>query len=131
MKKRVLLLILPIITITLEALPNSVVLYFMGSDPLKDNAEYFSYFDTIPYGYAVVSPLLTAILSCIILLLLVIYCFTDKSKLLTAIKVLLYIETVMSSAHLIMGLKHFTITGGLITLSMIIELVLLHTIKKH
>lgn len=130
MKKRAFLLIVPIITIILETLPNGVVLYSRGTDPKKIFVEYFSYFDTIPYGYAVVSPLLTSILSCIILFLLVIYWFFNKSKLLTVIKILLYIATLLSLAHIVMGLKYFTITSGLITLSMIIELVLLNTSKK-
>ena len=48
--------------IVLEALPDSAVLVF-GTESGSVREEY-SYFDTLPFGYADVWPLLTAILTC-------------------------------------------------------------------
>lgn len=132
-KKRLILLILPIITVFLESLPNGVVMYFMSPPNIQSNnsfVEYFSYFEPFPIGYAEFSPFLTAVLSCVILLLLFIYCLCGKAGLLTATKILLYITIIISLAHLIMGLKYFTILGGFITVTLVIELIMLYIIKQ-
>ena len=61
MKKRVLLLITPIMTLILEALPYGVKMNFATAD--RTITRYTSYFDTLPYFYATFSPLITAVLS--------------------------------------------------------------------
>ncbi|MBQ8620733.1 MAG: hypothetical protein IJ422_00280 [Oscillospiraceae bacterium] len=78
MKKRLLYLILPIVTLILEILPYSAVLNFMRPAategvPPGQFRELYSYFDMTPFGYANFAPLFTGIITCIILLLLVIY----------------------------------------------------------
>ncbi len=130
MKRKLLLLILPVITVILEILPLGVKMCFMGPNPQENFTEYFSYFDTFPIGYAMLSPFLTAVLSCVILFLLIIFCFWNKSGLITVIKTLLYIASILSISSIIGGIKYFTIIGGLVTLSMIIELILLYVIKE-
>ena len=81
MKKRLVYLILPIITLILEILPYGAVCNFMR--PSADGTsvghfrELYSYFDLMPFGYANFAPLFTGIITCIILLLLVIYCITE------------------------------------------------------
>ena len=80
MKKRLLYLILPIITLILEILPYGAVCNF--AHPETDGTigrfrELYSYFDLLPFGYANFAPLLTAIVTCFVFLFLVIYCFTD------------------------------------------------------
>ena len=73
MKKRFLYLILPIITLILEALPYGAVCVF-ASSPTERLRETFSYFDLTPFGYANFAPLFTAIITCLIFILLMIYC---------------------------------------------------------
>ena len=129
MKRKLLLLTLPVITILLETLPAGVKMCFMGPNQQEYFTEYYSYFDTFPIGYAMFSPILTAVISCLILALLIIYCFVSNSSLLKAIKVLLCVAIGLSLCHLIFGFKYLTLVGGLVTLSMIVELILLYLIK--
>lgn len=136
MKKRLLLLIAPIITLILEALPFGVKMDFATAEGTI--TRYTSYFDTMPYGYAKFSPLITAILSCVILTLMIIYCYKGKRALLKTTKVLLYIATVLSvcpfltgfcfgallsTNPFILGLEQSTIVGVMVTLSFVIELI--------
>ena len=78
MKKRFLYLILPIITLILEALPYGAVCVF-ASSPTERLRETFSYFDLTPFGYANFAPLFTAIITSLIFILLVIYCVKGNS----------------------------------------------------
>lgn len=130
MKRKLLLLILPVITVILETLPVGVKMCFMAPNPQECFIEYYSYFDTFPIGYAMICPFLTAVLSCVILFLIVVFCFWKKSGLVTVIKTLLYIASILSICPIIVGIKYFTIIGGLVTLSLIIELILLYVIKE-
>lgn len=120
MKKRVLLLITPIMTLILEALPYGVKMNFATAD--RTITRYTSYFDTLPYFYAMFSPLITAVLSCAIFIVLLIYCFRKNRVLLIIVKVLLYIALILSVWH---SLFYITVLSVLITLSMVIELVVI------
>lgn len=130
MKKRLLYLILPIITLILEILPHGAVCNFANpeGEPWRKT---FSYFDLTPFGYANFAPFLTAIITCLIFVLLTIYCI--KGNINTAIKAknILYIAIVLSLGPLIFGITYFSLVGGLITLSLIAELLLLQFIIKN
>jgi len=134
MKKRVLVLILPIVTLVLEILPYSAVLNFML--PSADGStvgrfkEYYSYFSLTPFGYANYAPLITAVLTCVILFLLGLYCLTGKQRLAVAAKNVLWACTVISLGPLLFGISFFSMVGVLITVSLIAELLLLHFIIK-
>lgn len=130
MKKRLLYLIFPVITLVLELLPFGAVCIFATSstDRVKET---FSYFDLTPFGYANFSPLLTAIITCLIFILLVIYCV--KGNIRTAIKAknILFVGVVLSLGALVFGVEYYSLVAGLITLSLVVELLLLKfTIKK-
>ena len=129
MKKRLLYFILPIITLILEILPYGAVCNFARPDgePWRKT---FSYFDLTPFGYANFAPLLTAVTSCAILGLLLVYCFTEKHRMITVTKVLLCIGTVLSLCPLLYGISSFSVVGSLITISLIAELVLLFVAVK-
>ena len=122
MKKRLLYLIFPIITLILEILPFGAVCNFSNpeGEPWRRT---FSYFDLTPFGYANFAPLLTAIITCAILVLLLIYLFTYNAKMITAIKALLCIGVVMSLCPLLLGLNYFSFVAALITASLIAELI--------
>ena len=129
MKKRCLYLILPIITLVLEILPYGAVCIFATS-PTERVKETFSYFDMIPFGYANFAPFITAILTCVIFLLLTIFCI--KGNVSTAIKAknMLYVVIVISLGPLVYGIEYFSLVAGLITLSLVAEVFLLHSMMK-
>ena len=124
-EKRLYYLVLPIITIILELLPFGAVCIFAPS-PTDRVKETFSYFDLTPFGYANFASLLTAIISCLIFVLLLIYCI--KGNVGTAIKAkhLLFVGVILSLGPLVYGLDYFSIVGTLITVSLIAEWLLLH-----
>lgn len=124
MKKRFFLLILPILALILEALPYGAVCVFAAT---KGNyfRQTYSYFSLIPFGYANFSPLITALLTCTVLIVLTVYCFTGKRSAATAARVLLIIGTVISLGPLVFGFAFFSLIGGLISISLLTELVLL------
>ena len=129
MKKRFVYLILPIITLILEIVPYGAVCNF-ASAPGKIHRETFSYFDLTPFGYANFAPLFTAIITCIILLLLVIYWVTGKEILATKARNILWVCSAFSMGPLAFGINYFSIVGALITASLIAELILLSKYLK-
>ena len=133
MKKRLLLLVLPIITLILEIIPYGAVCNF--ARPATDGSighfrELYSYFDMTPFGYANFSPLITAILSCFVLLLVVIYCITGKKRVMTLLKNTLPICIAISLCPLLYGIRFFSLVGALITISLLAELLLLHSFVR-
>lgn len=136
MKKRLLYLILPIITLVLEILPYGAVCNFMRPSttegvPAGQFRELYSYFDLTPFGYANFAPLITAIITCIVLLLVAIYCLTGNKKWALKVKNILYVCAAFSLGPLVLGINFFSVVGALITASLMAELLLIHfTIKK-
>ena len=133
MKKRLLYLIAPIITLILEIIPYGAVCNF--ARPATDGSighfrKLYSYFDMIPFGYANFAPLITAILSCIILLLTAIYCITGKQRILSLVRNILPICAVISLCPLQLGIHFFSLVGALITVSLIAELFVIHYYSK-
>ena len=124
MKKRFLYLILPIITLVLEALPYGAVCVF-ASSPTERIRKTFSYFDLTPFGYANFAPFLTALITCLIFIFLFIYWLKGNTVFAVKAKNILYVDTVMSLGPLVFGLNYFSIVGVLITASLIAELLLL------
>ena len=86
MKKRLPLLLLPALTLVLEALPYGAVLQFArpAAAPLR---ELYSYFDLTPFGYANFAPLFTALGTCVLLVLLALYAGTGKRGLAAAARI--------------------------------------------
>lgn len=125
MKKRFLYLILPIITLILELLPYGAVCNFANPDG-KPWRETFSYFDLTPFGYANFAPLITAVITCMIFVLLAVYLITGKPRLAVTARNILCVCTLFSLGPLIFGIRFFSVVGALITLSLIAELLLLH-----
>ena len=124
MKKRVLYLVLPIITLILEVLPYGAVCIF-ASSPTDRIRETFSYFDLTPFGYANFAPFLTALITCLIFILLLIYWLKGNVVFAIKAKNILYVATVMSLGPLVFGLSYFSVVGALITTCLIAELLLL------
>ena len=130
MKKRFPYLVLPIITLILEALPYGAVCVFAAS-PTDRIRETFSYFDLTPFGYANFAPLFTAIITCLVFILLLAYCMKGNVRFAIKAKNILYVAVVMSLGSLVFGIAYFSVVGGLITVSLLAELLFLQfTIKQ-
>ena len=132
MKKRMLFLIIPVITLILEILPYGAVLNF-GRPASDGSIEYiresYSYFDLMPFGYANFSPFVTAVLTCLILVLLLIYCITGNIKLAVKIRNIICICAVFSLCPLLLGVKFYSAVGMMITISLIMEMIFLHLLS--
>ena len=129
MKKRCLYLLLPIITMILEIMPYGAVCNFARpeGEPWRKT---FSYFDLTPFGYANFAPFLTAIITCVILGLLLVYLFTESHRTIRVTRALLGIGTVLSLCPLLYGVHFFSVVGGLISISLIVELIFLFITVK-
>ena len=137
MKKRFLYLILPVVTLILEILPYGAVCNFMRPPsevnpdaPVGHFRELYSYFDLTPFGYANFAPLITAIITCIVLLILVIYCFSGKVKLARTAKNILCVGAVISFGPLLLGPHFLSVVGVLISISLIAEFIVLRCFTK-
>ena len=130
MKKRFLYLLLPIITLILEILPYGAVCVF-ASSPTDVVINTYSYFSMVPFGYANFSPLLTAFLTCTVLVLLTVYFVKGNRVILRVTNYFLIFAAVISLVSLIYGIKFYSLVASLITFSLIAEFVILQiSIKK-
>ena len=119
--KKIRLLILPIITIVLEILPYGAVLVFAPS-PTDRVRETFSYFSLTPFGYANFAPFITAMLTCVVLLLALIS--IKQKKVCKALFIVSLVAAVISLLPLAFGFSYFSIVGVIITLMLAAESVL-------
>ena len=124
-KKGLQYLILPVITVILELLPYGAVCNFANpeGDPWRET---FSYFNLTPFGYANFAPLLTAIITCIVLALLIIYALSGKRGWALAARNILAMGVVVSLGPLMFGISYFSLVGGLITAALAAEIFVLH-----
>lgn len=116
--KKIRLLILPIITIILQILPCGAVLVFAPS-PTERVRETFSYFNLTPFGYANFAPFITALLTCIILLLALISIKLEKMR--KAVFWLSLTTAIISLLPLVFGKDYYSVVGGIITITLVIE----------
>ena len=103
MKKRLPLLLFPVLALILEALPYGAVLQFARPDaaPLR---ELYSYFDLTPFGYANFAPLFTALGTCVLLVLLALYAGTGKRGLAAAARIAAGVCALVSFGPLLLGI---------------------------
>ena len=125
--KKIRLLILPIITIILQILPCGAVLVFAPS-PTESVRETFSYFNLTPFGYANFAPFITALLTCIILLLALISIKLEKMR--KAVFLLSLATAIISLLPLAFGMDYYSVIGGMITITLAIESVLAKILIK-
>ena len=125
--KKVCLAVLPALTIVLELLPLGAVCIFATS-PTERVRETFSYFSLIPFGYANFTPLITAILTVVILLLSLIS--LKKDSVFNALFVLSIITAIISLMPLMYGLNNYSLVGALITIALVTESIFVKTQQK-
>lgn len=117
-KSKVICLAIVVAVLILEILPFGAALNFMGDPEANITVRYtYSYFDLTPFGYANFGPLLTAILTCVLTILIIIYA-NGKAKLQAPITTVSVIATLTSLMPLLYGLRYFTFVGLLITVGL-------------
>ena len=124
MKRKILLIIMPIILIVLEILPYGAVLNFSNQQEggsFGTIRQTTSYFDLLPFGYANFGPFLTAVLSCTILLMTLFYLKIQRKNILNTIFMISIIAFLTSVMPLMFGLDSYSIVGALISICIIIE----------
>lgn len=124
-KQPIVIFAILIVILVLELLPYGAVLHFgnPGGEPLRET---FSYFDMTPYGYANFGPFITAILTCVLLVISIINLLVDNDKIKTTIKIVALIALVASLAPLIVNC--YSVLGGAI--SMLLLSVFIISIRK-
>jgi len=128
--KRLLYLILPLAILILEILPYGAVCNFANSEgePIR---MIYSYFSLTPFGYANFAPFLTALASCVLLVLLLGFCFAKKKTLLQTARVTNAIAFALSVCPLLLGVRYYSAIGALITGALGVQLILLLFAKKN
>jgi len=115
---------LPIITIILEILPYGAVCNFANPEGEPWRMTY-SCFSLTPFGYANFAPFLTAISTCALFVLLSIHFFAENETLLRRTKMVNALALVLSLCPLLYGISYYSLVGGLITLCLTAEWILL------
>ena len=120
-KRSIIVFAVLIVILVLELLPYGAVLYFGNpeGEPLRET---FSYFDLTPYGYANFGPFITAILTCVLLVISIINLLVDNDKIKTTIKIVSLIALVASLAPLIVN--SYSVIGGVISLLLLVIVVI-------
>ena len=114
MKKKMITLALLLSALVLEILPYGAVCNF-GNPEGEPWRVTYSYFSMMPFGYANLGPLITAILTCVLLFLVVIYLFKPRKGLNTAILNVAGFATATSLLPLMFGFDYITVIGVIIT----------------
>ena len=112
-KQPIVIFAILIVILVLELLPYGAVLHFGNPDgePLRET---FSYFELTPYGYANFGPFITAILTCVLLVISIINLLVDNDKIKSTIKIVSLIALVASLAPLI--IECYSVLGGAISI---------------
>ena len=113
--KKSLFVVLPLASLILELLPNGVVLNFANpyGEPWRRT---YSYFSLTPFGYANFGPFITAILTCILIVLVAVYLFKPRKGLNTAILNVSGFATAASLMPVMFGFDYITVIGIIITI---------------
>lgn len=113
MKKKIITLALLLSALILEILPYGAVCNFANpeGEPWRKT---YSYFSLTPYGYANFGPFITALLTSILLVIIVLSILLKKdwSK---SISIISAIATLTSLAPLMFGIINFSLVGAMIS----------------
>ncbi len=112
--KRILLSVFAVTALVLEILPYGAVLNFANpeGDPWKHT---YSYFSLTPLGYANFGPFITAVLTCVLIVLIAIFLFKPSKGLNTALINVSGFATVISLMPFMFGLSYISAVGVAIT----------------
>ena len=110
-----------IVILVLELLPYGAVLNFANAEGEVLRTTY-SYFDLTPYGYANFGPFITAILTCVLLVISIINLLVENGKIKTTIMIVSLIALVASLAPLLINC--YSILGGAISLLLLVVFII-------
>lgn len=115
--------------LALELTPWGAVLRFgqPEGDPIRKT---YSYFSLVPYGYANFFPLLTAILTCLLLFYFVIAFLTKKQKAENSCFYLAIVGAIFSFLPLLQGFGNYSLVGFGISVCLSLAVVLLWKIER-
>ena len=111
--KKILLSVLALGALILELLPNGVVMRFANPEG-EPWVHTYSHFDMTPFGYANFGPFIAAVLTCVLLMLVVLYLFKPRKGLNTAIMNVSGFAAVAAFAPILFGVKYLTVIGVLV-----------------
>ena len=122
MKKKIIVLCILLCALVLEILPYGAVCNFANpeGEPWRKT---YSYFSMIPYGYGDFGPLITAILTCVLLVILVLSLLLKKNWS-RSISIISAIATLTSLAPLMFGISNFSLVGAMISACIIATFVI-------
>ena len=131
-KTRFLPLICPTAALILEALPWGAVLNFARPEG-EPTRQTYSYFSLMPFGYANFWPLITAVLTCVLLITALVALIRPLPRLWRMGGNLSAVAAMTSVGSWVMfGFDYFTLVGGGITLALVAHTVLsAYTLKKR
>ena len=116
MKKKLIMLCTTLIALVLEILPYGAVCNFANPEGEPWRRTY-SYFDLTPFGYANFAPLIVALLTCALTVMIVVSLVSQK-PMRTPILTVSAIATVLSLAPLLYGISFFSIVGAFISVAL-------------
>ena len=125
-KQPIIIFAVLIVILVLELLPYGAVLHF-GNPEGEPFRETFSYFDLIPYGYANFGPFITAILTCVLLVMTIINLFADNGKNKSTIKIVSFVTLIISLAPLLVNC--YSVVSRII--SVLLSVVFIISLKKE
>ena len=123
------IIFITVFAIFLELLPYGAVLIFAPS-PVDTIKETYSYFIMVPVGYANSEPFVTAILTCILLALQIAEIITNNRFIRKIIWLVSLGAVITSLAPVLFGFDYYTLTGGFITVVLIIECYFIKMLSK-
>lgn len=112
--RKLLLSFLAGIALIFELLPNGVVLRFMNPEG-EPWVRTYSCFSLVPYGYANFGPLIAAVLTCVLIILIAISWFKYSRGLNTAIMCVSGIATISSLSPVLYGFEYVTAIAIVVT----------------
>lgn len=124
--KKIVPMVILVFVLILEILPYGAVLNFANPEPWRKT---FSYFSMTPFGYANFGPFITAILTCVMIVILLVCLLKPMPKLLSACKVISIIAVVTSFTPLIFGISTYSVIGGIISALLAAECLVLRKCK--
>lgn len=130
MRRKILSLIIILAVVILELLPYGAVLNFANpeGEPWRKT---FSYFSLTPFGYANFAPFLTAVLSVVILLHIIVAVVVKSKDLWKGIRVESAIASVLSFLPVSFGFESYSGIGFAITILLVILFFVSRRIKEE
>ncbi len=122
MMKKAVGVILWLLIITLEIFPHGAVLQFNNPQKAVPIRLEFSYFDIQPFTYGNIGPFITALLSVVAVIFLVVYCKTESRKVLRGLKNICCMALIMSCTPIWFGLHYLSKIGLAISFLILLAL---------